>query len=140
MAYWEKRKRLTGAELQFLTEQISEVDLAPGPGGTRMSPFRETALALRTYLQTLRVGVHQATYCLILPGAQIQMHVDAPIAGVRYHVPILTNEFCWCLSGGTWQRLKVAQFYQMDPTTRHGAVNWGETYRVHLILDLETSL
>jgi hypothetical protein len=91
------------------------------------------------YVPDCLVGVHIAgTVMLVglLPSQQIALHADAPIKGMRYHVPLQTNNDCWCFSGG-WQHLEVGKVYRMDPTQPHGAVNWGSEIRLHLMIDVE---
>lgn len=74
----------------------------------------------------------------LLPSQQIVLHADAPIPGVRHHVPLQINEGCWCFSGGVWRQLELGRVYTMDPSQPHGAVNWGTTLRLHLMIDVET--
>lgn len=71
------------------------------------------------------------------PSGQIVAHRDEPITGTRYHLPLQINEGCWVFHSGVWSQLEIGQVYQMDPAEPHGAVNWGETPRLHLLLDVE---
>lgn len=74
----------------------------------------------------------------LLPSQQIVAHADASIAPrVRYHIPVQTNDGCWSFSTGVWQQLAVGKVYRLDPTERHGAVNWGTELRLHLMVDVE---
>jgi hypothetical protein len=81
-------------------------------------------------------GFVTATVVGLLPSAQIVAHKDAPISGRRVHVPLQTNHGCWSFSGHHWRRLQIGGAYWMDPTEVHGAVNWGETVRLHLVVDV----
>jgi hypothetical protein len=92
-------------------------------------PFVPDRLADVHVLATKLVG--------LLPSQQIAAHADAPIQGVRYHIPLQVNDGCWSFHDGVWQQLKLGVVYQMDPTKPHGAVNWGETIRLHLMIDVE---
>lgn len=85
--------------------------------------------AIGRHLTAIRVVVLQ-------PGQQIPLHADAPITGRRYHVPIAMNVDCWVYHGD-WQQLYPGRVYRMDPTQSHGAVNWGLSRRLHLIVDTE---
>lgn len=70
---------------------------------------------------------------------QIVAHRDAPYTEQpfdRYHVPVQNNPQCWSFADGRWQRLTLGGIYWMDPTAEHGAVNWGATPRVHLLIDV----
>lgn len=113
------------------------LDIEPGPGGTRMS---DSALTIRIYGPLLKATFPgQWTYAALVaiyPGAQIQSHVDAPVIGTRYHIPLQLNDGCWVFHDGTWQQLTVGAVYTMDPTKPHGAVNWGPNLRLHLLLDV----
>lgn len=73
------------------------------------------------------------------PSQQIVAHVDAPYQERpfdRYHLPVYTNDRAWAFADGHWQRLQQGWVYQLDPTLLHGAVNWGSTPRVHLLVDV----
>ena len=92
-------------------------------------PFVPDCLADRVAHKVQLVG--------LLPSQQIAAHADQPIQGVRYHVPLQTNEGCWSFHGGQWIQLKVGKVYRMDPAEMHGAVNWGSEVRLHLMIDCE---
>lgn len=109
-----------------------QLDLAPGPGGSRIVPFlAEVKLTL------MGQPVLKTQVAVLYPSSQIVAHRDPPILGVRYHVPLQTNPGCWSFHGGLWQQLQVGHVYRMDPTELHGAVNWGSEVRLHLIVDTE---
>jgi hypothetical protein len=75
----------------------------------------------------------------LLPSQQVARHSDAPgtPAFVRYHVCLRTNDQCWSFSEDHWTRLHEGMIYRMDPSQPHGAVNWGTTLRLHLMIDVE---
>lgn len=86
------------------------------------------------------------TVVSLAPSQQIVAHRDQPLANglKRFHVPFLTNKGCWVYHWGLerdpygqekWQRLEKGWVYEMDPAGLHGAVNWGETMRLHLMID-----
>lgn len=103
-----------------------------GPGGSRMCPIAE----LLTIVQACWPKTDLAVQVVLLgPSRQIVAHRDPPIPGTRYHVPVIVNAGCWSFHGGTWRQLEVGHVYEMDPTIVHGAVNWGPTTRVHLMVD-----
>lgn len=108
---------------------IASVDLAPGPGGSRITPCGHVRIP----------HVCRGTGALVAlyPSSQLVAHCDPPIAGTRYHLPLVTNEGCWVFHRGVWQQLQVGRVYMMDPTAEHGAVNWGTERRVHLMVDTE---
>ena len=71
------------------------------------------------------------------PSQQIVAHTDFFHANQRrYHVPLQTNANCWTFHDGTWQQPKTYTTYRMDPNKPHGAVNWGESIRWHLMVDV----
>ena len=71
---------------------------------------------------------------------QIVAHRDQPLPPgvIRYHVPFQTNVDCWVYAPSnpaTWSRLVMGQVYSMRPDLPHGAVNWGDAVRLHLLID-----
>ena len=119
--------RLTAAECDALL--ALPLDVAPGPGGSRISDASICAALLPDWAH----GRLQVV--ALYPSSQLVAHVDPPIDGVRWHVPLAVNPGCWVFHGGAWQQLERGQCYAMDPTEIHGAVNWGETLRLHLVSD-----
>jgi hypothetical protein len=112
------------------------LDLRPGPGGSRGSHYRETQALYEPVLGPLFPGTWtQATIFALYPSSQLVGHRDAPIRGIRQHLPLTMNDGCWVFHEGVWQQLAVGEVYHMDPTGCHGAVNWGETRRLHLVID-----
>jgi hypothetical protein len=106
----------------------AQSDLAPGSGGSRITPCGPV---------TVGALVGRGAFVALYPSSQLVAHVDPPIAGRRFHVPLVVNDGCWVFSDGHWQQLAVGRVYQMDPTIVHGAVNWGTERRLHLMVDTE---
>jgi aspartyl/asparaginyl beta-hydroxylase (cupin superfamily) len=106
----------------------ARTDLAPGSGGSRITPCGTVTLEDRAC---------RAAIVALYPSSQLVAHVDPPIPGRRFHIPLVVNDGCWVFSGGHWQQLEVGRVYQMDPTVVHGAVNWGTERRLHLMVDTE---
>lgn len=76
------------------------------------------------------------TISALYPSAQLVGHVDRyAVSGSRLHIPIQSNDGCWVHHGGAWQQLERGRAYRMDPSTFHGAVNWGAEPRLHLVVD-----
>ena len=122
-------------ELLFLCGQA--LPLIPATGtATFMVPFPYIPTPFRQRL--LRgFGVQLVG---IRPGGQIVGHTDVLDPTVRrYHLPLQVNDGCWSFSAGQWDQLKLAGIYAVDPTQPHGAVNWGDTIRLHLMIDVEAS-
>lgn len=125
-----------------LLAQAIKTDISPGPGGTHMCADKEARFFLEPLLREHWPELGPITYITVIavyPGAQIQSHVDAPPKGIRYHIPLQQNEGCWSFHDGAWQQLQLDRIYTMDPTKPHGAVNWGPTVRLHLIVDVLTA-
>jgi hypothetical protein len=142
--YADTGRRVDAATLLVvdrLIERCVDTSLPPGPGGCRMThvtdsngldvlrPLLGEVFPAGAWLKTMVVALH--------PSQQIQAHVDAPIAGVRYHMAIRVNEGCWVLHAGAWRQLEPGRVYRMDPTEEHGAVNWGASVRWHLMVDIQ---
>lgn len=136
--------RLVGTALapdtvaSVLSAVRSQLDLTPGPGGSVSTAPVQTAAALRPLLSdAFDRPWSQARVFGVYPSAQLVGHCDPPIRGTRYHLPIDTNPDCWVFHDGAWQQLQIGQCYEMDPTQPHGAVNWGSTLRLHVVIDME---
>jgi hypothetical protein len=129
---------LSDEEVARLVALSARVDLKPGPGGSRITPLDGCDAG---YWAT-RIGAlrwQAAQFVALYPSSQLVAHCDPPIRGRRFHVPVQVNDGCWVFHGGTWQQLEVGRIYEMDPTVVHGAVNWGDAVRLHLIIDTESA-
>jgi hypothetical protein len=110
-----------------------KTDLAPGPGGSRITPFpldnslKDVISSLGTDLRTM--------FVVLYPSSQLVGHKDPPLPSIRYHIPLIVNPGCWVFHDSSWQQLEVGHIYEMDQTKVHGAVNWGPDIRIHLIVD-----
>lgn len=137
--YQLEEARLSRHQLQQLQRLLDQLDLAPGPGGSRMSDRIATKALFDPVLGGCFFTRHpwSTTVIALYPSCQIVAHRDAPLTGLRYHVPLFTNPDAWVFHAGIWQQLEEGQFYLMDPTELHGAVNWGSEMRAHLIVDVE---
>ena len=138
MAYRELEGRLTPDQIAAIGHFVERHDGAPGPGGSRITPVVWHIEQCQAIVQeACGVTCARAQIVYLYPSAQIVAHVDPPIPGRRYHIPLVVNDGCWVFSDGTWQQLEVGRVYQMDPTVVHGAVNWGTERRLHLMVDTE---
>jgi len=76
----------------------------------------------------------------IKPGGIIPLHMDArpydEEKRTRYHVVLTTNPFCWNYHDESVQHLVLGGIYTVDETLPHASVNWGDTDRVHLVIDV----
>lgn len=119
MAYVECPGAVAPEVIAAYTATAWAADVAPGPGGSRITPLGDGWAVVALY-----------------PSSQLVGHTDPPVPGTRYHVPIQSNPGCWVFSGGEWRQLIVGHIYAMDPTVVHGAVNWGSEVRLHLLVDV----
>jgi hypothetical protein len=71
-------------------------------------------------------------------GGNIPVHRDLPLREglLRHHLVLQTNSHCWNFHGGDWQQLEMGGIYMVDPTIEHASINWGDTVRIHLVVDL----
>lgn len=132
--YRDEEWHCEAEEVQQCRALLTQLDLRPGPGGSYISgPTNVFAsFILRWY-----PAAWQTRVVVLYPSAQIVAHSDAPIRGIRTHIPLQLNPGCWVFHDSVWQQLREGSVYQMDPTIEHGAVNWGATPRFHLIIDRE---
>jgi hypothetical protein len=135
--YVEDKRQLPLAVVQQWRELAKPFWEPPaGCPGSYFSPYLLTRRIFEQALGDYFQHLQQVTVVGLLPSAQIVGHKDAEIEGRRIHIPLQTNPGCWSFSGSHWQRLQLKSGYWMDPTVVHGAVNWGETVRLHLVVDV----
>lgn len=115
------------------------LDIKPGPGGSSMTDDPPTRALFATGVLATNYIPEPWTWITVValyPSSQIVVHRDLPeVDTVRYHIPLQTNDDCWCFHDGVWQQLPVGQIYSMNPREQHGAVNWGAEVRLHLMVD-----
>lgn len=77
----------------------------------------------------------------VMPGHSIESHCDqqAPYWLCRVHVPLMSNDRAWFLSGGARHYLKPGFAYCIDTRAEHGVINDGDTPRVHFMFDVRRS-
>lgn len=115
-----------------------QLDMSPlGYGSTsdRTSQVREM---FYPYIGKILGGDWEYTMLTVVsPNGSIPPHKDGPLKkGVqRYHLVLQTNENAWNYHDGEWDRLEVGGIYLLDQTKVHGAINWGDKPRIHLVID-----
>lgn len=135
--YLDTQIEIAPIVIEALVERSHLLDF--GGAGSFMTDFEKTMIAMGHPVNALFPGqtLKQITLVGLRPSQQIVAHRDAPILpAVRYHLPLLTNYRCWSFHADSWQQLDVGRVYAMVPTEWHGAVNWGETLRLHLMVDV----
>lgn len=134
--YVDLHTALDDTRLTELRARLACLDLTRG-AASYISPSAETRGAFEGALKDLFPGVWTGAGVVVLqPSQQLVAHRDPPIVGVRTHIPLVLNDQCWVFHDGAWRQLEEGHLYQMDPTDWHGAVNWGSTPRVHLMVDV----
>jgi hypothetical protein len=140
-------ERLMYVELPWAVDDLEQMrglldyfDILRGAGESRMSTPSDTLARYEERLAHHFGGrAIRAMLVALYPSCQIAAHADDPIAPlVRVHFPLLANEGCWSFHDGDWQQLEPGRAYLMDPARVHGAVNWGPTPRVHLMVDVSS--
>ena len=139
--YKEHPEILTSSVVNKLLTLTKQLDIAPGPGGSRISDYADTLRVFKDVVPWWHVSVlsgkwKQAMIVALYPSAQLVGHKDPPIAGRRFHIPLQTNDGCWVHHAGVWVQLQLGHIYEMDPSEFHGAVNWGHEVRLHLAIDV----
>ena len=121
--------------------RLIPASLTLGPGGSVMVPLDADKLRVaRAIVQGTGTDAdgdwEAARFVALGQSRQIVAHVDLPaLRGQRFHIPLAANDGCWSFYAGTWSQLAEGAIYWMNPTTLHGAVNWGQSTRVHLMID-----
>lgn len=125
-------------DLETLREAAKNVDLTKG-SGSYISPSEDTLphfAPLFPLLKLLRAGI-----VVLQPSQQLVGHTDPwNPHDIRIHIPLYTNDACWCFHSGAWVQLEEGKAYEMSPAEFHGAVNWGHSPRMHLMLDYQEEL
>lgn len=135
--YQEQAFHLSTSRIAALRRLTDRLDIRPGPGGSRCSEYIATRRVYEPELRDLFPPPWtQAMIVALYPSSQIVSHRDPAITGTRYHLPLQTNEHCWVFHDGVWVQLAEGRCYAMDPSDLHGAVNWGDTLRLHLAIDV----
>lgn len=119
-------------------QHVKDLGCERSPSGSWFSPMPATVALFQSTLDAyFPPARHWVTAVSLMAGQQIPAHVDAalPSGVVRAHVQLIANDQCWSLHDGVWQQLTIGRIYRMDPAIVHGAVNWGSTARVNLIVD-----
>jgi hypothetical protein len=132
-----------GRALLYLLKIALDLNVQPGPGGSGMSEIEPARHLYDRWIGEDFPG--HWTNCRVVglwPSQQIPLHVDASPTGTRYHIPLQTNRRCLQFTENAQgvihcQTLDIGRVYQLDPTLPHGAVNWGEDVRLHLMIDVE---
>jgi hypothetical protein len=132
-------------QVAYLLSRLSVFDLS-APGGSFMPESDRVKARFYPFLKDSFKGVWAyATLVVLEPSAQIVAHKDEWTGALtRYHIPLQLNEWCWVYTEADWRRdvgfngwqqLELGYVYKMNPGLPHGAVNWGTTRRIHLLID-----
>lgn len=124
-------------QVAYLLSRLSVFDLS-APGGSFMPESDRVKARFYPFLKDSFKGVWAyATLVVLEPSAQIVAHTDHWTGALtRYHIPLQQNDGCWVYSDRDWEQLTVGNVYTMNPGLPHGAVNWGTTRRIHLLIDV----
>lgn len=130
--------------LQEMADRFLRFDVAwtPSDYGTTTEHRSECRAAYPELAGVLPGDWLASMLVLIRPGGNIRMHVDVPEREglTRYHVVLATNDRCWNYHDGDWQQMELGGIYTVDPTREHASINWGESMRVHLVIDIVPAL
>lgn len=123
---------LYGPELQALRAAVPPIEFKPD-SGYRIVPMLEFDM-WNMLDAVIPVPWDNPRYIAIRPGGTIPLHTDKG-NGERFHIVLETNRHCWNFHDDETVRLTAGNVYIMDETREHASVNWGDTPRVHLVID-----
>lgn len=130
--------------LQELGDRFLEFDVAWAPSeyGTTVEHLTQVRDAYPELADVLPGDWYRSMLVMIRPGGNIRMHKDVPEADglTRYHLVLATNDDCWNYHDGDWQQLELGGIYTVDHTRQHASINFGESMRVHLVVDVVPAL
>ena len=127
--------------LQEMAQRLDsfEVSWAPDGHGTTVEHKALIRDAFRADLEGSIPGdwVYSMLVALQSKGGSIPMHRDLPQEDgtQRYHLVLQTNEHCWNFHDGEFQHLELGGIYTVDETREHASINWGDSPRIHLVVD-----
>ncbi len=88
----------------------------------------------------------QADVARMPPGGDTVMHTDTRYQqrySRRYNIAVSTNDDCWLYhnsydleNGGTRDHINEGEVWELNNKIIHTAVNYGKTWRTHLIIDV----
>lgn len=77
------------------------------------------------------LNIASITLAWSLPGSHQPMHSD--IETLRLHIPVLTNDDIWFLSGKKAHFMDYGKLYHLLAISDHAIINYGVTPRLHVI-------
>lgn len=124
---------------EVLAAKVAPLLVSWGSTGTGTYHFHEDGFWLKGLLEdhfpgewvmSMLTGVRKL-------GGTLSYHRDDFEPGLtRRHLVLQSNPRAWVFHGAMFQQLKVGGIYTMDPTEFHASVNWGDTDRIHLVVDV----
>lgn len=117
-----------------------DVAWAPDGHGTTTEHLKLIRDAFRDDLDDAIPGVWAYSMLVALrpEGGNVPMHIDPRPDStdlLRHHLVLQTNDRCWNFHDGDWQQLEAGGIYVVDPGLVHASINWGNTLRLHLVVD-----
>lgn len=98
---------------------------------------------LEELLDSFKAPLARVRFAAMAPGFEIKPHTDYdPTYITRFHLPIVTNEKCRLFAeqnGNTIEKHMPAdgRVYFLNTGVKHWAVNHGETWRIHILIDVK---
>jgi hypothetical protein len=129
--------------LQELASRIASFDVAWAPDGHGTTTDHLIAVRDAFCADLADALPGEWAYSMLVAlqpnGGSIPLHRDLPQrAGLlRHHLVLQTNPACWNFHGGDWQQLELGGIYTVDPMVEHASINWGDTQRIHLVIDVD---
>ena len=113
---------------------------APGNYGTTVEHLGSIRDAFSDVAEFIPGAWPYSMLTVLPPDGFIPFHSDVPSGSglERFHLVLSTNERCWNFHEGSWQQLELGGIYSMDMRGEHASLNWGDTPRVHLVVDVVT--
>lgn len=113
-----------------------------GPWLSELMPLMASALR---QAQAVSPGYERLSGCVLVklpPSGVVLQHRDlSPYFAKtrRFHVPILTNAQVTFTIGRERLNMQAGRLYEINNLMPHGVFNGGDTDRIHLIFDMETT-
>lgn len=93
--------------------------------------------------ENIKCKIKSLMFYSMLPGGEVHEHRDMDgnvgLGGLRFHIPIKTNENVIFTSSGKRAIMGVNEFWALDTSYLHSVANFGNEERIHIVMIVEVN-
>ena len=86
----------------------------------------------------LKCDIKSLMFYSMLPGGEVHEHRDMDgnvgFGGIRFHVPLVTNDDVIFKVSGERIKMGVGEFWALDTSYKHAVANFGQEQRIHVVM------